>query len=87
MKTTKEKVLKAAKTSPEAKEALKELFPEAFEPEFETFEDYEETIAQPSMWIHNNGSLKGKGLKCSPSYKWSIAVDDDGYQVIQAVKK
>ena len=61
MKTTKEKVLKAAETSPEAKEALKELFPEAFEPKFETFEGFE-SYSEPYILRRSTGNLRGKGL-------------------------
>ncbi len=61
MKTTKEQILKAAETSPEAKEALKELFPEAFEPEWETFEGFR-SYTDPYIERRFTGNLKGKGL-------------------------
>ncbi len=86
MKTTKEQVLKAAETSPEAKEALKELFPEAFEPEFETFEGFESHY-NPYIDRRDQGNLEGKGLFLSKFWSWSIAIDDQGIQVLQAVKK
>ncbi len=86
MKTTKEQVMKAAETSPEAKEALKGLFPEAFEPEFEAFERFEE-FKSPYIARRHNGNLRGKGLHLDTSWSWSIAIDDRGCQVLQAVKK
>jgi len=86
MKTTKEQVLKAAETSPEAKEALKELFPEAFEPEFETFEGFK-SCKEPYIQTRNTGNLEGKGLYLDSHYNWSIATDDAGYKVLQAVEK
>ena len=86
MKTTKEQVLKAAETSPEAKEALTKLFPEAFEPEFETFEGFQ-FFANPYIARRGRGNLKGKGLCLDGDCNWSIAIDDEGVQILQAVKK
>ena len=86
MKTTKEQVLKAAEASPEAKEALKQLFPEAFKPEFETFEGFKGHLS-PYIAKRNSGNLKGKGLYLHSGYDWSIAIDDEGARILQAVRK
>lgn len=103
MKTTKEQILKIIgqlqyeislleQSEEELKgvtirtEALKELFPEAFEPEWETFEGFEDH-SDPYMSRRNLGNLKRKGLHLDAYYNWSIATDDEGVQVLQAVKK
>jgi hypothetical protein len=43
LKVTKEKVLKASENCPQAKEVLKELFPEAFEPIYRDFDIFDYT--------------------------------------------
>ena len=68
MKTTKERVLKAAEKCSAAKEALKELFPEAFQAEpFEFGKEHEiGTRATPDDPLFIGGGLAPIGLagKC-----------------------
>ena len=86
MKTTKEQVLKAAETSPEAKQALQELFPDAFEPEWESFEGFKVSY-DPYMSVSGSGSLARKGLYLSRNWDWLLTIDNCGDQILQARKK
>lgn len=95
MKTpTKEQILEAAKTSPEAKDALKKLFPEVFE-EDKYFDLTELNGGSQSfgtrignlMCIRTCGEYANKAFFLADFYKWEIKIDNLGYECLIPTKK
>lgn len=79
---TKEQILKGAEKSQEAKEVLKELFPEVFEPKILSCHELNE-----NMNIRRCGNYKNKSIWLSPYLDWGIVTDDLGVKVLIATKK
>lgn len=85
LKTTKERVLEAAKTSKEAEKALKELFPEIFPPEpFEFGKEFKITTESSPLFIGKALAPAGLYQKCLiVGSSCEIKVQEhDGYKIL-----
>jgi hypothetical protein len=87
LKITKEKVLSAAKKCSQAKEVLKEMFPEVFEDDkFLNLDDsyfidnmgYNAPHYGAILQVRGSGSFKYKSFWLSGELNWQIKVDDLG---------
>lgn len=83
LETTKEKILKAAETSEQAKNTLKQLFPEVFEDDryINLYEmnnkNYHISDNQISLLIciRTSNEYQNKGFYLSDQYNWEIVKD------------
>jgi hypothetical protein len=73
LKITKEKVLAAAKKCSQAKDVLKEMFPEVFE-EDKYLNLTDESISS-LLYAKTTGNLAGKAFHLRSSYNWEIVKD------------
>ena len=76
LKITSEKVLSAANKCPQAKEVLKEMFPEVFE-ENKSITVNDSTIKQ-HFCVRNYGEFAYKSYYLSSSFNWEVKKDMEG---------
>jgi len=96
---SKEQILEAAKTSKEAKQALRKLFPSYFEDEeyfdFSKCSHYTFFLGDnkpvgfynTSIQIRRTGNLQNKGFFLSCDLNWKIVIDNKGQKVLVPTKK
>jgi hypothetical protein len=89
LKVTKDRVLKTAESCGEAKRVLQQLFPEAFETPFETFEGFPEYANRNNVYIARRGcgNLAKQSLHLGYRFVWSVETDSEGYQCLRARRK
>ena len=84
-----EQILKAAATSPEAKLALKELFPDVFKEDkyFDLSGFQTQTIGGLYFAKRASGNFYQKALYLTPFANWELVTDDEGIQCLVPTKK
>lgn len=79
MKTTREELLKAAETNPEAKEALKKLFPEAFDCVITKKDDrYYLNDKRVYMDVRGSGEYRDRAIYLRSNFNYELVVDSSG---------
>ena len=88
LKVSREGVLAAAKSCPQAKAVLEKLFPAVFVDEVEFWVPPEKFVSGTVQVDKRvEGKFRGKGLYLCRSYKWTIETDEFNVNVLVGRKR